>query len=171
MLPLCFEVEQPKGGSMNFVRRRGQKMKNLINEIKEVWLQLSLCAIAVLIFMLLINSLNSSDEQCEMSNFKNNIVEMTCKDDLKIIKKFNDLRYEEWEQFKEKFNCKYVGHGGEFKCDNNIQVKRSDVFLSEWYTFRDENHCKLVEINKTVRDDQNHWLCDNNININNNFYK
>ena len=117
-----------------------------------------------------INS-NINEYECEMSNFKNNIVEMTCKDDLKIIKKFNDLRYEEWEQFKEKFNCKYVGHGGEFKCDNNIQVKRSDVFLSEWYTFRDENHCKLVEIDKTVRENQNHWSCDNNINISNNFYK
>lgn len=109
--------------------------------------------------------------ECEMSNFKNNNVEMTCKDDLKIIKKFNDLRYEEWDQFKEKFNCQYTGHEGEFKCDNNIQVKRSDIFLSEWYTFRNENHCRLVEIDKTVRENQNHWSCDNNININNNFYK
>lgn len=150
-------------------------MKNLINEIKEVWLQLSLCAIAVLIFMLLIYSLNSSDEQnetkCEMINSESNNVEMICKDDLKIIKKVNNLSYEEWKQFKEKFNCKYTGHDSEFKCDNNIQIKRHRISSIEWSTYRDENHCRLVKIDETVSENQNEWSCDNNINISNNFYK
>lgn len=150
-------------------------MKNLINEIKEVWLQLSLCAIAVLIFMLLIYSLNSSDEQnetkCEMINSENNNVEMICKDDLKIIKKVNNLTYEEWEQFKGKFNCKYTGHDGEFKCDNNIQIRRNRISFIEWRIYRDENHCRLVKIDETVSENQNEWSCDNNINISNNFYK
>lgn len=139
----------------------------------KIWRQLLIIFFSysfVFIFLWLNMDFGNINE-CEMSNFKNNNVEMICKDDLKIIKKFNDLKYEEWDQFKEKFNCQYTGYEGEFKCDNNIQVKRSDIFLSEWYTFRNENHCRLVEIDKTVRENQNHWSCDNNINISNNFYK
>ena len=61
----------------------------------------------------------------------------------------------------------------EFTCKNDLKIikKETDITYGEWITFRDKNHCRLVKIDETVSENQNHWLCDNNININNDFYK
>lgn len=73
--------------------------------------------------------------QCEMTDFVNNKIEFTCKNDLKIIRNFNDFT------------------------------------SGDWSIFRDKNNCRLVKIDETVSKNQNQWLCDNNINISNDFYK
>ena len=152
-------------------------MRKLIKKLKAAKVHLlffgscSLLVIPIIALILMINEPDETEIQCEMINSENNIVEMICKDDLKIIKKVNNLTYKEWEQFKEKFNCKYTGHNGEFKCDNNIQIKRNRISSIEWRIYRDENNCRLVKIDETVSENQNEWSCDNNINISNDFYK
>ncbi|MBI0007004.1 hypothetical protein H3S74_12265 [Gilliamella sp. W8126] len=165
---------------MNLKIKKNKKMRKLIKKLKAAKKHLlffGYCSLLVMPFfapiIIMDNGKNKQNEtiQCEMINSENNNVEMICKDDLKIIKKVNNLNYEEWEQFKEKFNCKYTGHNGEFKCDNNIQIKRNRISSIEWSTYRDENHCRLVKIDETVSENQNEWSCDNNINISNNFYK
>lgn len=156
-------------------------MKNFITKLKAAKRNLlcfgvcSLPAIPAIALILMMDGRPDDTEteiQCEMINSENNNVEMICKDDLKIIKKVNNLTYEEWNQFREKFNCKYTGHESEFKCDNNIKINRIiNTYSKEWITFKNDNHCRLVKIDETVSENQNYWSCDNNMNINNNFYK
>lgn len=157
-------------------------MKNLIKKLKAIGRDLlffgvcSLPAIpAVALILMMDNGKNEPDEteiKCEMINSENNLVEMICKDDLKIIKKSRDLSSDEWTQFREKFNCKYTGHDSEFKCDNNIKINRIiDTYSYEWTTFKNDNHCRLVKIDETVSENKYYWQCDNNINISNDFYK
>lgn len=155
-------------------------MKNLIKKLKAAKVHLlffgscSFLLIPTIALILMLNGKNEPDEteiKCEMINSENNIVEMICKDYLKIIKKVNNLSYEEWKQFKEKFNCKYTGNNGEFKCDNNIQIKRNFISSIEWRIYRDKNHCRLIKIDETVSKNKNNWSCDNNLNISNDFYE
>lgn len=109
-------------------------------------------------------------DKCKITNVntKNNTLEYACEGDLKIIQ---DIQQDDWDRIKKTFHCKYTGYDTMFKCDNDIQIKRPKVYLTEWYTFKDENHCKLIKIDKTVKENKNNWLCDNNINIYNDLYK
>ena len=124
------------------IKNKEKLLKNKI--IKGLDFYMQLLAVILLgmggIFysILIIMSLSDSKPdygQCKMTDFVNNKFEFTCKNDLKIIKNFNDLTF------------------------------------GEWNTFRDKNHCRLVKIDKTVSKNKNNWSCDNNLNINNDFYE
>lgn len=83
-------------------------------------------------FILIIMGLSDSKpdyEQCKMTDFVNNKFEFTCKNDLKIIKNFNNLTSEEWNTFRDKNNCRLVKidktvskNKNNWSCDNNLNI-------------------------------------------------
>ena len=59
----------------------------------------------------------------------------------------------------------------ECKIESNWTTVIYDKLDSQhWEKFKTKNNCQLIKINLTVKN-KNHWSCNNNININNNFYK
>lgn len=158
-----------------------QKIKNNQQDYQGFLFIITLGVALVAVFLLMLSlgyvfnskRVKNNYDECKITslNAENNLIEYTCKNDLKIIDDLNNITKDDWSEIKETFHCKYTGHDAIFECDNNIKIKKRRISLMEWNTFRDENHCRLVKIDDTASENKYYWSCDNNINISNDFYK